>query len=211
MNILCESCKEQNKNVNNCVNFLEKIHFPIQNRKESDIPNILDLQKIHCKYKKLKYCICALRRGKVEYWNLFDEIVTTNISELSITLSPRWIVSVCDTYIDYGNEEEKSAAIAISTLNFSFILTNSLYHGKDKIDPKSNIVIKNGYVNYDTSFMFKKENDFFENFLKRFLFVIKRSKKIYPLGLSFLNKHKSYPNSLFFYIHKLNKNKFPDE
>jgi hypothetical protein len=208
MNVFCQSCKKNIANINPCVSNLDRIHFPFQRRKDSDIPELQDVKKIKCKYKKLKYCICALRRKKIQYWYLFDEIVSNNIDELCTTLNARWIVSICDTYIDYGSDEEKCGSIAVSTLNFCFTLNNSIYHSKEKINPKSNIIGKICSVPYDTSFMFKNENDFFENYLKRFIYLIKRSDKIYRFGMAFLQRQIKDKNTLFFYVNSLNEKKF---
>lgn len=208
MKIFCEKCKKNINNVAPCISNLEAIHFPFQKRTDSDIPDLQTVKALKCKYKQLKYCICALRRKKIQYWYLFDQIVTQNIDELCATLNARWIVSICDTYIDYGSDEEKCGSIAISTLNFCFTLTNCIYHAREKINPKSNILNKICSVSYDTSFMFKNENDFFENYLRRFIFSIKKSEKINKLGAAFLQRQMKDKSTLFFYVNSLNEKKF---
>jgi hypothetical protein len=56
--------------------------------------------------------------------------------------------------------------------------------------------------------MFKNENDFFENYLKRFIYSIKRSDKIYRFGMAFLQRQIKDKNTLFFYVNSLNEKKF---
>ena len=43
------------------------------------------------------------------------EILNYDIQFLCESLSTRWLVSVCDTIADHGNQQERSAAMCIST------------------------------------------------------------------------------------------------
>jgi hypothetical protein len=69
-------------------------------------------------FDSVKNLIVQLRRGKntQSNWNKFKNLVESNIDEICQTFSTRWLVSICDTYVDYGNEIERRNALFISLI-----------------------------------------------------------------------------------------------
>lgn len=63
----------------------------------------------------IKQLIKYLRR-KIDVernWLEFKEVIENNIDEVCKNFNTRWLISVCDTYADYGNELEKRNAMFI--------------------------------------------------------------------------------------------------
>jgi len=62
--------------------------------------------------------IVYLRRNidQEKSWHRFKELVETYIDLYVKHLDTRWLVSICDTYADFGTPLERSNAILISTL-----------------------------------------------------------------------------------------------
>lgn len=68
----------------------------------------LDVQKL----------IIQLRRGNdiENNWGKFRQIVTENSEEICLKFNTRWLISICDTFADYGDEIEKRNALLISVI-----------------------------------------------------------------------------------------------
>ncbi len=69
-----------------------------------------------CLFKTIKIQIIRLRRKlfKCQDWNYFKQNIETNVDYICENMNTRWLVSICDTYCDYGLDIEKSQAYAIS-------------------------------------------------------------------------------------------------
>lgn len=67
-------------------------------------------------YVKLKSYIIILRReNNLSIFKLFKHIVENNIN-IVLKLNSRWLISIADTYIDHGNDNEKKTALLISSI-----------------------------------------------------------------------------------------------
>jgi len=69
-------------------------------------------------FEKIVNLIKNLRKGinKNENWNEFKTTIENNIQIICKNFNTRWLVSICDTYVDYGNPIEKRNAMLISLL-----------------------------------------------------------------------------------------------
>ena len=65
---------------------------------------------------EIKPLIEALRKknNTKENWKQFQSIVENNLHQVCDSLDTRWLVSVCDTYVDYGNPLEQRNAMFVS-------------------------------------------------------------------------------------------------
>ena len=95
----------------------------------------------------LKPYIIELRRGvnPEESWIKFKSLVEKNIKQICESVDTRWLISICDTYIDYGNDIESRNALCIVTLiNMEKLAqTNSLLFKKE-INTDNESVLKQG-------------------------------------------------------------------
>jgi len=68
---------------------------------------------------KIKYLVSELRNGRNSEVNYseFDKLVKGNLKTILIESDLKWLVSICDTYADYGNSEEKRNALYVSYLS----------------------------------------------------------------------------------------------
>lgn len=71
-----------------------------------------DMQEI------IRPIIVCLRRGQEveENWAKFRELVEADTTAICTGLNTRWLISVCDTYIDMGSEIERRNAMFITML-----------------------------------------------------------------------------------------------
>lgn len=47
-------------------------------------------------------------------YRAFDDLVTSNIQFILDNFNTKWLVSICDTYADFGNSEEKRNALYVT-------------------------------------------------------------------------------------------------
>ena len=68
--------------------------------------------------EKIKDTIPHLRRGENvdKHWPIFRSLIENNTERLVSSLNTRWLVSIADTFADYGSEIEKRNAIIISLI-----------------------------------------------------------------------------------------------
>jgi hypothetical protein len=68
--------------------------------------------------QEIKRLIILLRRKKeiAVNWSVFQKLINENLKEICSTTNTRWLVSIADTYADYGNSIEKRNAMFISIL-----------------------------------------------------------------------------------------------
>ena len=62
--------------------------------------------------------IVNLRRNiePKETWRVFSSLIEGNIDRVCSELNTRWLVSICDTYADYGEEVEARNAMFVSLI-----------------------------------------------------------------------------------------------
>lgn len=77
-----------------------------------------NLADIPCLFERLKVAIIRLRKGlDVEAsWRQFHCDVQENMADVIECANSRWLVSILDTYADFGDAEERRAALLVTLL-----------------------------------------------------------------------------------------------
>lgn len=79
--------------------------------------------------EKIKPLIVQLRRrnNPEQHWPVFKNLIESNLEQICSELDTRWLVSVADTYADYGTPVEKRNALYISMIaNFEKLWATNL-------------------------------------------------------------------------------------
>lgn len=65
--------------------------------------------------KKVAFLIKSLRKKENigRNWEEFKEIIKTNLDQVCAVLDTRWLISICDTFVDYGSDIEKRNAMLV--------------------------------------------------------------------------------------------------
>ncbi len=81
-------------------------------------------------------------------WKMFTELIESNLDKVCKSLDTRWLISVCDTYVDYGDPvTRRNAMLVVQTANFeklwaTYLLMYDLDLNEEKVDKlKKNKVI----------------------------------------------------------------------
>lgn len=98
-------------------------------------PSILQ-EDVQCKFERLKNRIIRLRRSEFdgEDWQYFRQEVVDDIELFGRELNSRWLISIVDTFADWGSEQEQANAVLISTLvNYEkAVRTNEIVYRRTK-------------------------------------------------------------------------------
>jgi len=100
----------EHKNREDCISDLENI------RVASQVASNQLEKHVTCFLARLKHRIIRLRRGNTSDWPYFSSEVKNNVALICDSVNTRWLISILDTFIDYGDALEKSQALAIVTL-----------------------------------------------------------------------------------------------
>jgi len=71
--------------------------------------------------RDIEELIIKLRKGKEKEksWSAFQTLIENNLKEVCSLLDTRWLVSICDTYTDYGDPViRRNAMLVVQTANF---------------------------------------------------------------------------------------------
>jgi hypothetical protein len=99
---------------------------------------------------KIQDLIIRQRKGidAEENWKKFTEFIETNLDKVCKSLDTRWLVSICDTYVDYGDPViRRNAMLVVQTANFeklwaTYLLMYDLNLNEEKVEKlKKNKVI----------------------------------------------------------------------
>ncbi|GEM_PF-6185537 len=99
---------EEHHSLEDCLERLETLTEPCRTRPwrvGRDIP---------CLWLRFKHLIICLRWGQYRYWPGFKRLVERHIGVLTAHLNTRWLVSICDTYADFGDPAEARNAMLVS-------------------------------------------------------------------------------------------------
>jgi len=70
-------------------------------------------------------------------WPKFRNIVEKNIDRICEELDTRWLVSICDTYVDFGDPiEKRNAMLIVQVANFEKLWATDLLMYDVKINPQ---------------------------------------------------------------------------
>ena len=91
--------------------------------------------------KQIESRIAALRIKDPDpsLWDGFTEYIESNIQDVCKTLDTRWLVSVCDTYADHGDEiTRRNAMLVVQLVNFeklwaTYLLQYDLAENPEKL------------------------------------------------------------------------------
>ena len=91
---------------------------------------------------EIQKIIINLRKGKEKErnWSSFRELVENNLDEVCKIFDTRWLVSICDTYADFGDPvTRRNAMLVVQTANFeklwaTQLLMYDLKLNEEKID-----------------------------------------------------------------------------
>jgi hypothetical protein len=100
--------------------------------------------------REIQDLIISLRKGidTEENWKKFIEFIESNLDKVCKSLDTRWLVSVCDTYADFGDPvTRRNAMLVVQTANFeklwaTYLLMYDLDLNEEKVEKlKNNKVI----------------------------------------------------------------------
>ena len=87
---------------------------------------MIDSENLQSEIQKL---IINLRKGKEKEknWSRFRELVENNLNEVCKIFDTRWLVSICDTYADFGDPvTRRNAMLVVQTANFEKLWATQL-------------------------------------------------------------------------------------
>jgi len=135
---------------------------------------------------KIQELIVNLRKGKDinTNWKEFSNIIEQNIDEVCKILDTRWLVSICDTYVDYGDPIiSRNAMLVVQIANFEKLWATNLLMYDIRLNPEKLQKLKNNKIIslWDGMYSFNINhgdltNNFFyrlENLLKETLVIEK--------------------------------------
>lgn len=97
----------------------------------------------------IKKLIKYLRRNVdiEKNWTEFKENIELNINEVCRSFNTRWLISVCDTYVDYGNElEKRNAMFVVLIANLEKLWATNLLMYDVKLNPSKLSELKKNKV-----------------------------------------------------------------
>lgn len=162
----------------------------------------------------LKPYIINLRRGinPEENWTSFKSLVEKNIKQICESVDTRWLISICDTYVDYGNDIECRNALSIVTIiNMEKLAqTNSLLFKKE-INTDNESVLKQGELidlwDGVTSFNIIS-GDLTNNMFLRFEKKLKPTPALHSIFVALMARLKKNKNSILVNLNKYHGNIF---
>jgi hypothetical protein len=99
---------------------------------------------------KIKAMITRLRREKNAgyLWNEFRQFIEENLTEVCQSLDTRWLVSVCDTYVDYADGiTSRNAMLVVQMVNMEKLwATYLLMYDVDENPKKISALRKNKVI-----------------------------------------------------------------
>ncbi|AXK79673.1 hypothetical protein DW352_03550 [Pseudolabrys taiwanensis] len=137
------------------------------------------------------------RREAEENWKSFEVIVQANLSWIVDDFSSRWLVSICDTYADYGSQTSRRNALLISLFINMMRLSDSLYEDKD-IRLERIQQIKTGWPPFYSEMhaLHIDQQDTLLNLMKRLTRALQDDDVLHPIFLALLRRAKANDNLL---------------
>jgi hypothetical protein len=88
---------------------------------------------------QIQELIISLRREKniQQNWIEFRDLIEKNIYEVCNKLDTRWLISICDTYVDYGdNIIRRNAMLVVQIANFEKLWATNLLMYDVSLNPE---------------------------------------------------------------------------
>lgn len=121
----------KHKEISECWREMESYQHP--NRDQNEHVPFKEITATRCPFLVLKKLIINMRRGKERDFSFFRHFIEENLEFWLEKLDIRWIVSLCDSYIDYGTPTQKAQAAII----VAFVNTEKANY-MCRLDPNSN-------------------------------------------------------------------------
>ena len=100
--------------------------------------------------EKVKSLIVNLRRDRDTgaSWRTFSDMIDENIDQVCESFDSRWLISICDTYVDYGDPvSSRNAMLIVQITNFEKLwATNLLMYDVTLNKEKEKILTKHRVV-----------------------------------------------------------------
>lgn len=159
-----------------------------------------------------KKLIVALRRKKnpETNWPIFKKFTKKNINIICEDFDTRWLVSIADTYADYGNEIEKRNAMYISLIaNFEKLWATKLLMYDIELNSKKLKKLKENTVIplWDGMYSFNiNRGDMVNNLFGRLKELMKETPVLNQIYNTVLNRLTIHENSVLGTLSKYHRN-----
>ncbi len=164
--------------------------------------------------KKVIIIIKSLRKKENTdgNWEEFKEIIEINVDQVCTVLDTRWLVSVCDTFVDYGSHiEKRNAMLVVQFANLeklwaTYLLMYDINLNSEKLDQlKKNKIIPlwDGVYSFNIN-----QGDMTNNMFSRMDVLMRETpviEKIYQVVLERLRLNDTVLSNLNKYHKKLFK------
>jgi len=165
-------------------------------------------------YNILKPYIIELRKGinPEENWTKFRSLVEKNIKQICTSINTRWLISICDTYVDYGNDIECRNALCLVTLiNMEKLAQTYLLLFNKEINTHNEELLKKGELSdlWDgvTSFNIMC-GDLTNNMFLRYEKRLKPTPVLHSIFITLMTRLKKNENSILVNLNKYHGNIF---
>ncbi|PLX82831.1 MAG: hypothetical protein C0617_13245 [Desulfuromonas sp.] len=144
--------------------------------------------------------ISALRNSVAvdQNWPAFRKLIENNLEDIVSTFSIRWLVSVCDTYADYGSGEQKRNALLISMFVNMLRMADTAFFVSSGID-EENLEKTNDrlVMQYDGVATFAiNRQDVFLNLSKRTMRATKNDPVFGKIWKEIISRIHNYDNAI---------------
>lgn len=147
-------------------------------------------------FREVKSLIMNLRRGKnIEMsWNLFLKLIGENIEQICDSLDTRWLISICDTFVDFADPiTSRNAMLVVQIANFEKLWATNLLMYDVKLNKEKLRVLKRNRVIHLWDGMYSlniNHGDMTNNFFRRVNELMKESPIIERIYFSILERIK---------------------
>jgi hypothetical protein len=146
----------------------------------SDI-NKIEGYKCRSIFQEIKLCIVAMRRhNSLEHGNRLYDIISNNWDSLKYYLNNKWIISICETFIDLNKDEKLS--LYCTTLVSTFLLEKAALSNLQKSYNHEQLRLKEDSPLYSGLWHYNcKSGDMLQNKLKRLCKVMKKNALMFSI------------------------------
>jgi hypothetical protein len=150
----------------------------------------------------IRKLISKLRKGTDtdKNWPAFIKLVEENLPSVCRELDTRWLVSICDTYVDFGDDiTSRNALLVVQMVNFEKLwATNLLMYDVAPNEQKLAELKKNKVIPlWDGMYSFNiNHGDMTWNLFSRMDKLIKETPVIHAIYLTLIDRLKTHDTAL---------------
>ncbi len=130
-------------------------------------------------------------------WREFDNLVKNNIKTICKRINTRFLISICDTYVDYGNPIESRNAMIISAITnmeklsqtYFAMFDTSLNKKKIKYLKSNKIELWDGMTSFNLS-----KGDLTQNMFRRIDQCLQETPELHAIFVTLLKRIKKNNN-----------------